>query len=237
MKENQRIKKIERELEEALIERPIGFFNELFENIPAPYFGLFGYLSFSGFILIAFILYIIEDPTFSIFQNWISQLSVGKEGSNFFFLLALSFSSPFIFIFHYSLVNECYYKTNKTDLLLFLYSAASTETTGRFFAGIFPLTLNIVHGLFGGMYFFGALCFYSALFYLYKTCNEKNREKLILTGLSAIMTTIFEIAEIYTSLTGQLFPFISNYFLEWIVYIIYLITNFRLVHILFKDMK
>lgn len=228
------VKEIEeeiRKIETELVERPMGFFNKLFDAVPAPYIGLIGYLSFSSFILVAFILYIIEDPTFSIFNNWISQLSVGEEGSNFFFFLALSVSSPFIFLFHYSLVNNFYFKTNKVGILLYLYSAASTETTGRFFAGIFPLTLHKVHGFFAIMYFFGAFAFYSGLFYLFFTIkNESNRnKKLLLCGATAIMTAFFQIAEIYSSLTGDLFPFISNFLLEWFVYLTYLFTNFGII--------
>jgi len=237
MKEEKPIEKIREEIKEVLLKRPIGFYNKLFKKIPAPYFGVIGYSIFGFFISFALILYIFEDPTFSIFQNWISQLSVGPNGSNIFFFLGISIASPFMLLFHYSIVNSFYYKTSKVDTLLFLYITASIQSLGSFLAGIFPLNLNKIHGFVGEMYFFGAMFFYSGLLYLYIKVKGEGGEKLIWSGLCSVVVIIFNMAKIYTAITGNIFPVFPNYFLEWIVYLTFLISNYRLAFIFLEEQE
>ncbi|TXT67326.1 MAG: membrane protein of unknown function [Promethearchaeota archaeon] len=231
------IKKISDELEETLILKPIGFYNRLFKKIPAPYFGLIGYGSLGIFIAVALILYIVEDPTFSIFEKWISNLSIGPNGSNIFFFLGMTIASPFMLLFHYSLVNSFYYKTNKINILLFLYITTSIQSLGSFMAGIFPLNLNKLHGFVGEMYFFGSWLFYSGLVYLYIIVKGEGGEKLILCGICSLTVFIFNMAKIYTALTGELFPVFPNYFLEWIVYLTFLFSNFRFSLIMLEERR
>jgi hypothetical protein len=229
------MEKVREELKQNLIDRPMGFYNKLFTKIPAPYFGLAGYSIFGFFIAFALILYIIEDPTFSIFEKWISHLSIGPNGSNIFFFLGISIASPFMLLFHYSLVNSFYYKTNKVNVLLFLYTTTSIQSLGSFLAGIFPLNLNKLHGFVGEMYFFGAMLFYGGLFYLYIIIKGEGGEKLILSGICLFVSLIFNSAKIYTAISGNLVPIFPNYFLEWIVYLTFLFSNYRIAFIVLEE--
>ncbi len=230
------MRNIKKELEEALLERPFGLYKNLFDKLPAPYFGFIGYSILSSSIFIALILYNIEDPSFNIFHNWISHLSVGPNGSNVFFFIGFSAASPFILLFHYSFINSFYYKTRNVDLLLFLYTVASIQSLGSFLVGFFPLNLHRIHGVVAYMYFFGGFLFYSGLFYTYTITKEDNAERLILSGVSAVVTIIFLFAFVYSVITNKVF-IISNYLLEWLVYTTYLVSNFRFALISLDENK
>jgi len=205
--------------------KPIDFFHRIFSIIPGFYFGFLYSLIFGVSISIGFLFQIFEDPSFSIFTHWISHLSLGCKMSRICFIVGLCLGSPFIFIFQNFLLNSFFDKYESPMFPLFLYGAGLTQSIGLFFAGIIPLNFPTLHGFAANLFFFGALIYYSGLFFLLIKNKRYSYCGIFFSSLCMITTSLFIFAGIFNTLTRSCFPFGLNYSLEWLTITSHLAGN------------
>lgn len=205
--------------------KSIELFQKIFLVIPGAYFGLLCSFIFGITVSTGLLFQILEDPTFSIFTRWISHLSIGCEISRLCFLIGLCVGSCFNLIFENFVINQFFYQKENNQIILILYGAAFIQSLGCFFAGIFPLSLQLLHGFAANLYFYGALTFYSGLFFLIIKSRRCFRRILFFCSICIINTTLLLIVNIYCSIIANPFAVYTNYFLEWMTFISYLSAN------------
>jgi len=137
------------------------FFDKLYLKIPGYIFGFIGLMLYIFATYISLILYVIVDPTYSIYHNWISELGIGPNGANITFCLGWIFSSGFLFLFNVNEIKSLKKKIKKKSRIYPLALYNVIFTLGIFLVGLFPANLIVSHVIGASFYFLGGFLFFS----------------------------------------------------------------------------
>lgn len=119
-----------------------------------------------GFLtaILAILLYILADPTFSFLTHWVSHLGVGPNGSDIVFNGGMIYSGIMCWIYTLYLSGYLYKKGAVSFLILISLVCGVILGVGLLLLGIFPLEVIFgVHNIAAGLFFYGGL--FSSIFY------------------------------------------------------------------------
>ncbi|MFX1445554.1 MAG: DUF998 domain-containing protein [Promethearchaeota archaeon] len=194
--------------------------DKFYEKVNGSYFGIIGYIISAISVIIAQMLYMESDPSFSMSTNFISDLGTGPNGSNFVFNIGMIITG-FFFMLFYVYIGLYLQKINDNVKSLKVgITAGIIGSIGMILVGIFPLNPNDrfsynMHIIAAGILFYGVLI----MLLIYGTYESRNQEipKLlsiigfITAGLyGAFMTAV--IIQYLASVPFQAY----TYIIEWI---------------------
>lgn len=136
-------------------------FEQIFLKIPGYIFGIIGLMINIFSTYFAFILYMMVDPTYSMSNNWISELGIGPNGANIVFSMGWILSSWFIFLFNVYDIKFLEEKMKKEKSIYPLVLFNIIFTLGIFLVGLFPANLFVYHIFGATFYFLGGFLFFS----------------------------------------------------------------------------
>jgi hypothetical membrane protein len=134
--------------------------------------------AFIGFLsaIVAIILYILADPTFSFLTHWVSHLGVGPNGSNVVFNGGMIYSGIICWVYTLYLSGYLHKKGAINFLILISLACGVILGVGLLLIGIFPLEIIFgMHNIAAGLFFFGGL--FSSIFYGITTYFTPNISK------------------------------------------------------------
>jgi len=181
------------------IERKINLFlDRLYLKIPGYIFGFIGLILYIFSTYLSLILYVIIDPTYSIYHNWISELGIGPNGANIIFCLGWIFSSGFLFFFN---VNEIKSLKKKMKIKSRIYPLALYNvifTLGIFLVGFFPANLIVSHIIGASFYFLGGFLFFSYYGIIALFNRQVPRLNVVIVGFISTCFILFLLSPEFT---------------------------------------
>ena len=193
--------------------------DRFYEKINGSYFGIIGFIISFVSVLIAQMLYMAVDPSFSGTSNFISDLGIGPNGSDIVFNNGMILSGIFLILF-YTYIGWYLQKNGSNYSIKLGILAGIVSSMGQILVGIYPLNSNNkfsynMHILAAGILFYGLLIM--LLIYGY---NEYRNYKFpnsltILSFIYAILFGAFITSVIFQYLSSIPFQ-IFTYILEWV---------------------
>jgi hypothetical membrane protein len=183
-------------------------------------------------MLIALLIYLPVDPSYSILSNYISDLGAGPIGSRFAFGIGMALGAVFLIIF--ILVVSKYFKAKefRTQLIWGYKGAGIVAEIGLLLIGFFPLDRALVYAY--SMHYLGAVIFFSFTaisniylgFIEYKN-SDFSKLMAIISFLSGIFSAIF-IGGFVVQETELFPPYVLVYLSEWTFFA--LISIWLIIH-------
>ncbi|MBN1801291.1 MAG: DUF998 domain-containing protein [Candidatus Lokiarchaeota archaeon] len=191
------------------------FFDRLYEVIPGPYFGITSVCTMFLSVFLALFLYIIVDPSYSIFTHWISNLGIGPNGSQLIFNNGLMLVSVMMFLYLISEMRNLKNKGTSRLFLVLMTTSSLTLSIGLFMIGIWPMNLLELHCMAATFYFFGFFsltAIYSIIVLVNKNIENK---RAIISMVTAFNHIIYYFVPMIVKLPlGTTFG-LTVTFLEW----------------------
>ena len=194
--------------------------DRFYEKINGSYFGIAAFVISGIFLTISQMLYIAEDPSFSITTNFISDLGAGPNGADIAFSIGVIISGVFYIPFYIFLGRYLQKKDNNLNLLIKGMYGGLVSCIGFILVGVFPLDpdnklLYNLHIIAAGLYFYGLLI----MLIIYGISEIKIATLPNILGIfaiiSAILLGVFITSLIFQYLTST--PFQTyTYIIEWI---------------------
>ena len=145
--------------------------NKFYKKIHGSYFAFLGALISTVFLIISIVITLLDDPSFSFFTYYISNLGEADCSAHIVFNIGLMITSGFMIFFHFFLylfLIEMGGDKTRTKLAL---SFGLLSSIGLFLVGLFPLgPLWILHRIASITFFVGGLFFCI----IYGTIEYKN---------------------------------------------------------------
>jgi len=206
---NELSKKIEKKIDHSL--------GKIYLKIPGYLFGIIGliFLIFSTYL--AFILYMMVDPTYSMTNNWISELGIGPNGANIVFNMGWILSSGFIFLFNVYDIKFFKKKMIKEKRVFPFVLFNIIFTSGIFLVGLLPANLFVYHIFGATLYFLGGFLFFS--YYGIIALFNKSISKIhsLIAGFAVLSFMLFIVSAFFTIQISALT--ITTTTAEWLIFI------------------
>ncbi|MFX0011658.1 MAG: DUF998 domain-containing protein [Candidatus Hermodarchaeota archaeon] len=138
--------------------------DRLYNNVIVSYIIVIS--AFIGFLsaIVAIILYLLADPTFSFLTHWVSHLGVGPNGAGFVFNGGMIYSGIICWVYTLYLSGYLHKKGGMSFLILISLVCGVILGVGLLLLGIFPLEIIFgMHNIAAGLFFYGGL--FSSIFY------------------------------------------------------------------------
>lgn len=188
---------------------------KFYRKCPGYLFGIFGVFLGGGSILIAFLLYLSADSSYSISTHYISDLGIGPNGANLCFAIGLPLYGSIIFFYHLYEIHKSSNLKNNKILLIPIWFGLISYSMGGILAGLFPVNL-LMHSVAAFLYFMGSIVYYSILIISTLLKNKKSLLFSILCGTILIVYCLFASISIVSQLVPEILNFISITFCEWL---------------------
>ena len=202
---------VDEKVEEAL--------DKVYEKVPGKYFGLVGFLVYAFSTFTAVFLYILGDPSYSIFTHWISHLGDGPNGADMIFNIGWIISSFILFFFHVYEIRMLRKESVKERYLDVMSLASLFFAGGILFIGIFPLHNHELHTIVALFYFaggFGFTLLYGIIILTLSGVSNKLAFSAFISTACYLVYFLSPVITVYTSKLG--FP-MNFYFFEWLTLI------------------
>ncbi len=189
--------------------------DQVYKKIPGKIFGITGLLLYAFSTFTAVILYLLVDPSYSIFTHWISHLGDGPNGANYVFNFGWIISSFILFFFYVNEIRELRNNGVKERYLDLLSLTSLSFALGVLLVGIFPLHTDIIHTAVAVIYFAGGFGF--TMIYGIIVLNHSDIPNML--AVSAFMTAfaylMYFLSPVINNFTINLGIPMNAYFLEW----------------------
>ena len=195
----------------------MGKIDKFYEKFNGSYFAFIGVGVSLVSIFIAIGLYMIADPTFSLFTHFLSDLGDGRNYSNVVFNISRILDGVILLFFYLYLSRYLYNKEVSKRLTWISFIGGSIYTTGLILVAVFTSqTAYEMHIIGAGFVFFGM--FFVYLFYSISenSCDEFPKQYSILGFILAPLPLLFMIFILLAHFYG--FSLEIAIFTEWITY-------------------
>lgn len=196
--------------------------DKIYQKIKGGYFAFLALLAIAFGMFIAMLIYLPDDPSYSILTNYISDLGAGPIGSRVIFTIGMILGAIFL-IFLLLYIGR--YLTNIEEksqrIWIFLYPGLIAEL-GLILIGIFPLdrtddTAFTIHSIAAVIFFLFTAISNLGLGYIEFKNNDFSKFFGLISVISGIFSAIFAfgfILQEYSVLADQPFVYLS----EWIFF-------------------
>ncbi len=196
--------------------------DKIYEKVKGGYFAFLTLLAIAFGMLIAFFIYLPDNPSFSILTNYISDLGVEPIGSRVFFSIGMILGALFLIFFLLYLGKYLKKIEEKSQRIwIFLYPGVIAEL-GLILLGLFPLdrtedTAFAIHSIAAVIFFLFTAISNLGFGYIEFKNSEFPKFFALISVISGIFSTIFAfgfILQEYSVLENQPFIYLS----EWIFF-------------------
>ncbi|MFX1275850.1 MAG: DUF998 domain-containing protein [Promethearchaeota archaeon] len=194
-----------------------GFLDKTYKNIHGMHFGTVGLLIYALSTLIAVLLYLSVDSSYSIFTHWISHLGDGPNGANIVFNIGWIISSGILLFFLVHEIRELRKKGAIELILDTMLLAAVAFSAGLLLVGLFPLHLGIPHTVAATFYFIGGFTYFLLYGIILLTIPVGGKIRSFFAFITVACHLLYFLSPIITIYTVQIG--ITMNFLEWMVLI------------------
>ena len=194
--------------------------DKTYEKVKGAYFAFLALLAIGIGMLIALMIYLPEDPSFSISTNYISDLGVDPIGSRIVFSIGMILGAIFLILFFLYIARYLRQIEEKSQRIwIFLYSGLVAEL-GLIFIGIFPLdrtneTFFVLHAI-SAVIFFVFTGFSSLGMGYIEYKNSKFSKVLapisILPGVFSLVFSLVFVIQEFSTLPEQPFVYLTEWF-------------------------
>ena len=206
--------------------------NKIFNKINGYYFAFLALFAAGLGLFGALFLYLPEDPTFSMFSNYISDLSGGPLGAKIIWGIGMSFAGLFLILVVIYASNNLKEKGGKNSLIRIYLTTGIIGAIGLILTGLFPLDPSVnfpyeVHRIGGILFFsFSSISFLCLGYIEYKESilSKVHSVLSLIIGLIMAIFIIGFIIQEYSVAPKQ--PFV--YLTEWLFF--GLITIWLILH-------
>ena len=189
--------------------------DHMYEVIPGKYFGILGLIFYLFSTFTAVFLYLLADPSYSMFTHWISHLGDGPNGSQYVFNFGWITSSFILFFFYVHEIRILREKGVKERYLDLLSLSSLLFASGLLLIGVFPLHLTTLHTIVAVIYFAGGFGF-TILYGLIAVSHSEISNSLAFTAFfTAITYLVYFLSPVIDIFTSRLGMPLNPYFLEW----------------------
>jgi len=134
-------------------------------------------------VIISYVQVLDYYPSFSPFNNWMSELGVGPN--KIMLNLVMMLSAIFFAIFFFGLISEFKTKEGNNLMCNLCLIAGLYSLIGLFLIGFFPMDdigeNNIYHGISAMIYWSGSVIFWGLLAFIMKGDPDSNRIQILVT--------------------------------------------------------
>ncbi len=190
------------------------FFDNVFKTISGVYFGIIGLLIFTVSTSLSVFIYLLVDPNYSIYSNWISDLGIGPGGANWVFNIGWMVSSIILLFFHTYEIRELKNRGVKNNIIKFMVFFSISLSSGIFLVGLFPLELALSHSIAALIYFTGGFGFFSLYGIIILKISRMPKAYSIIAFVTALSYILFFLSLNIESFSSNLG--VSKTFLEWL---------------------
>jgi len=199
--------------------------DRFYEKINGSYFGIAAFVISVLFLTISQMLYIAEDPSFSITTNFISDLGARPNGADIAFSIGVIISGVLFIPFYLFLGRYLLKKGNNLSILIKGMYGGLIACIGSILVGVFPLDpdnklLYNLHIIAAGLYFYGLLI----MLMIYGISEIKIATIPNILGIFAIISAILLgafittlIFQYLTSTPFQTYTYITEWIGSWIM--------------------
>lgn len=199
-----------------------------FEKINGSFFALMALLIGFGGSMLAVVLYMMGDPSYSMFNNFISDLSIGPNGSNIVFFLFMA-TMPFVISPFYLYFTRSLQRLGASTIVTWIaYGTSVLSSLIQFLTAFFPLDPNN-QAVSSTHLFFGILLAVflgiTQIIYSYLEFTQESVPKYspILAFISAVLFLLFAFFLFLGSYTVLFDYNVITYLTEWSAFSVFMI--------------